>query len=122
MSADQTLNAAMNDQEFLNKDQVKTLPHIAIRQDPPTPSPDEVIMDLKLYRVELDAKLQGMKELQRRNVPLIGRSLALSITHLEDSIMRLGMCLKDLNTPNPYPNSSNPTNTIIEPTADGLKL
>jgi hypothetical protein len=88
----------------------------------PTPSPDEVIISLKTFRQELDAKLQGMKELQRRNVPLIGRSLALSITHLEDSIMRLGMCLKDLNTPNPYPNSYNPTNTIIEPTADGLKL
>ena len=100
----------------------QTLPHIAIRQEPSTPSPDEVIVTLKTFRQELDVRLQEMKTLQRRNVPLIGRSLALSITHLEDSIMRLGMCLKDLNTPNPYPNSYNPTNTIIEPTADGLKL
>ena len=32
------------------------------------------------------------------------------------------MDLKRLNEANPYPNSKDPTNTKIEPTADGLKL
>lgn len=40
----------------------------------------------------------------------------------------LGMDLKAMNEeqpgsiPNPYPNSKDPSNTIVEPTADGLKL
>lgn len=43
--------------------------------------------------------------------------------------MWLGMELKRINdatgapeTANPYPNSKDPTNTKIDPTADGLKL
>jgi hypothetical protein len=42
--------------------------------------------------------------------------------------MWLGMDLKRINeanpgaSPNPYPNSKDPSNTKIEPTADGLKL
>jgi hypothetical protein len=36
--------------------------------------------------------------------------------------MWLGMDLKRLYEPNPYPNSYNPSNTVVEPTADGLKL
>lgn len=83
---------------------------------------DATIVFCKESRQELDSTLQKLKEIQNGKPDGIGRNLALSITHLEDSIMRLGMCLKDLNTPNPYPNSYNPSNTIIEPTADGLKL
>ena len=36
--------------------------------------------------------------------------------------MWLGMDLKDLGSKNPYPNSYNPANTIVDATADGLKL
>ena len=37
--------------------------------------------------------------------------------------MWLGMDLKRLNQPNPYPSSKDPsTGSKIEPTADGLKL
>ena len=37
--------------------------------------------------------------------------------------MWLGMDLKRLGTDNPYPSSKDPsTGTVIEPTADGLKL
>lgn len=36
--------------------------------------------------------------------------------------MWLGMDLKRLNEPNPYPNSYNPSNAIVELTAQGLKL
>ncbi len=83
---------------------------------------DATIVFCKEFRQDLDRTLQKLKEVQNGKPDGIGRNLALSITHLEDSIMRLGMCLKDLNTENPYPNSYNPSNTIIEPTADGLKL
>lgn len=46
----------------------------------------------------------------------------LSIRDLESAIMRQGMALKYVGTPNPYPNSTDPSNTVVEPTADGLKL
>jgi hypothetical protein len=36
--------------------------------------------------------------------------------------MRQGMALKYIGTPNPYPNSKDPSNTLVEPTADGLKM
>lgn len=45
------------------------------------------------------------------------------ITKLQEAVMWLGMDLKRLGTPNPYPSSKDPsTGTKIEPTADGLKL
>ncbi|MFI3294110.1 MAG: hypothetical protein SNI70_11420 [Rikenellaceae bacterium] len=75
----------------------------------------EVIANKKL-RVDLDAKLQELKSL----TPSRERSLA--ITKLQEAIMWLGMDLKRLNEPNPYPESYNPDNTTIEPTADNLKL
>ena len=81
-------------------------------------SKDEVIVEDKQWRQTLDATLQQMKESTFKS-----RNRSLSITHLEDSIMRLGMDLKEINAgPAPYPNSYNPKNTIVEPTADGLKL
>ena len=46
----------------------------------------------------------------------------LAITKLQEAAMWLGMDLKRLNEANPYPNSKDPSNTKIEPTADGLKL
>lgn len=83
---------------------------------------DGFIVSTKRFRQELDAILQQMKLRQESKPSVGGRQLSISITDLESSIMRLGMVLKDLNTENPYPNSYNPNNTIIEPTADGLKL
>lgn len=78
---------------------------------------DAAIVENKDWRQRLDGILQEMKEAVRKS-----RHRSLSITHLEDSIMRLGMDLKDIGTPTPYPNSYNPKNTIVDPTADGLKL
>lgn len=75
----------------------------------------EVIANKKL-RVDLDAKLQELKSL----TPSRERSLA--ITKLQEAIMWLGMDLKRLNQPNPYPESYNPDNPTIEPTADNLKM
>lgn len=78
---------------------------------------EKAIVENKQFRVELDGVLQRMKGSVRKS-----RQRSLAITHLEDVIMRLGMDLKDLNTPNPYPNSYDPSNTVVDPTADGLKL
>ena len=77
---------------------------------------DEQVVKTKELRVALDAQLQILKSLPG------SRELSISITKLQESIMWLGMNLKALNEPNPYPNSYKPENTIIEPTADGLAL
>ena len=75
----------------------------------------DVKMNKKL-RVNLDKQLQHLKELPK------SRERSLSITKLQESIMWLGMDLKRLNEPNPYPDSYNPDNIKIAKTADGLKL
>lgn len=70
----------------------------------------------KSLRVDLDKNLQNLKLCPR------SRERSLAITKLQESIMWLGMDLKRLNEPNPYPDSYNPENTNIADTADGLKL
>ena len=70
----------------------------------------------KTLRKNLDENLQELKSLPE------SRERSLSITKLQEAIMWLGMDLKRLNEPNPYPDSYNPDNTKIAPTADGLKL
>jgi len=70
----------------------------------------------KTLRVSLDKNLQELKELPS------SRERSLSITKLQEAIMWLGMDLKRLNEPNPYPDSYKPENAKIAPTADGLKL
>lgn len=93
-------------------------------QPPSNYGRQEIIVWTKRTRQNLDKVLQGMKDVQKwpKTPKNMQRNLAISITELENAIMRLGMVLKDLNTENPYPNSYNPANTIIEPTADNLKL
>lgn len=75
----------------------------------------EVIANKKL-RVSLDKQLQELKGLNR------SRERSLAITKLQEAIMWLGMDLKRLNEDNPYPDSYDPSNTKIAPTADGLKM
>ena len=71
----------------------------------------------KTLRQNLDAELQTLKSLSG------SRERSLAITKLQECIMWLGMDLKRLNEPNPYPSSKDPsTGTKIEPTADNLKL
>ncbi len=77
---------------------------------------EENIKADKQLRVDLDVKLQELKALE----PSRERSLA--ITKLQECVMWLGMDLKRLGGPNPYPNSYKPENNTVEPTADGLKL
>ncbi len=80
-----------------------------------TPLENDVIAN-KHLRVGLDNMLQGLKDLPK------SRERSLSITKLQESIMWLGMDLKRLNEPNPYPDSYDPTNTKIAPTADGMTM
>lgn len=75
------------------------------------------IKESKEMRVSLDAELQKLKAANRKS-----RERSLAITKLEECIMWLGMDLKAIGTPNPYPNSYKPENSIVDPTADGLKL
>jgi len=75
----------------------------------------DVIMNKEL-RVQLDGQLQILKSLKS------SRERSLSIIKLQESIMWLGMDLKRLNEPNPYPNSYNINNAKVEPTADGMKM
>ena len=71
----------------------------------------------KTLRQNLDAELQTLKSLSG------SRERSLAITKLQECIMWLGMDLKRLNEPNPYPSSKDPsTGDKIEPTADNLKF
>ena len=94
---------------------------------------EQAITTAKQFRKDADELLQRMKK--HRSVitmhhPDLGCEDAwemiaqhtLSIRDLESCIMRQGMALKYIGTPNPYPNSKDPSNTVVEPTADGLKL
>ena len=74
------------------------------------------VVENKQLRKDTDDIIQRIKSLP----PSRERSLA--ITKLQEGVMWLGMDLKRLNEPNPYPNSKDPSNTNIEPTADNLKL
>lgn len=75
------------------------------------------VYETKFARKELDKTLQFLKGLSRTS-----DERDASIFKLKEAIMWLGMDLKALNEPNPYPQSYNPASPVIEPTADGLKL
>ena len=75
------------------------------------------ILQTKQLRKDLDIPLQELKKSPRKS-----RERSIATTKLQEAIMWLGMDLKDLGTPNPYPNSRDTSNTIIEPTADNLKM
>lgn len=81
----------------------------------------EIIVTKELRR-DIDGLIQRVKRLPP------SRERSITITKLQEGVMWLGMDLKRINdanpgaVPNPYPNSKDPSNTKIEPTADGLKL
>lgn len=77
---------------------------------------DEIVANKALRKV-IDGIIQEVKALPA------SRERSLAITKLQEAVMWLGMDLKRLDTPNPYPSSKDPsTGDKIEPTADGLKL
>ena len=72
---------------------------------------------IKQLRKDCDELIQKVRELESC------RETSIAITKLQEAVMWLGMDLKRLNQPNPYPSSKDPnTGTKIESTADGLKL
>ncbi len=77
---------------------------------------EHLITEIKKARVQGDEYIQTIKKLPKT------RESALSLTKAQESVMWLGMALKELGTPSPYPESYNPTNSTVEPTADGLKF
>ena len=78
---------------------------------------EQEVVENKRLRQEIDAKIQEVKDLP------VSRERSLTITKLQEAVMWRGMDLKRLGTDNPYPSSKDPsTGTVIEPTADGLKL
>lgn len=64
-----------------------------------------------------DKVIQEIKELNP------SKEVELSIIKFQEGVMWLGMELKRINEPNPYPNSKDPgTGNVIDKTADGLKM
>ena len=81
---------------------------------------EKEVVQIKSLRKNIDVVLQDVKT-SASEFP--SREKSLSITKLQEAIMWLGMDLKRLNEPNPYPSSKDPsTGDKIEPTADGLKM
>ena len=80
------------------------------------PPHDYEVTQNKSIRRDLDDQIQRVRQLP----PSRERSIA--ITKLQEAVMWMGMDLKRLGEANPYPNSYNPENTKIDPTADRLKL
>lgn len=74
------------------------------------------IIGNKALRRDGDAIIQRIKDLPA------SRERSLAITKFQEGVMWLGMDLKRINDTNPYPNSKDTSNTIIDKTADGLKL
>ena len=78
---------------------------------------EKEIPAIKQLRKDGDELIQKVKELE----PC--RETSIVITKLQEAVMWLGMDLKRLNQPDPYPSSKDPSTGIkIEPTADGLEL
>lgn len=76
---------------------------------------EKEIPAIKQLRKDIDSIIDRVRELS----PC--RETSICITKLQESVMWLGMDLKRLNEPNPYPNSKDPnTGTVIDPTADNL--
>lgn len=94
-----------------------------------------VILDKELRR-DIDAIIQRLKiEMGSRSTPQIpteNQRVSVeridAVKSLQLAVMWLGMDLKAINdenpgaVENPYPNSKDPSNTKIDPTADGLRL
>lgn len=77
---------------------------------------DQEIVAIKQARKDGDAFIQQIKALPP------SREGSLAITKAQEAVMWLGMNLKRLGTDNPYPNSRDTSNTVVDPTADNLKL
>lgn len=78
---------------------------------------EKEIVATKQLRKDIDEIIQKVKSLDQ------SRETSLTITKLQEGVMWLGMNLKRLGGINPYPSSKDlSTGSIVEPTADGMKL
>lgn len=77
---------------------------------------EKEILETKRLRKKLDDVLQEVKKLNKT------RETSLSVTKLQEGMMWLGMYLKELGTPDPYPTSKDSLDPTIHPTADNLKF
>ena len=91
-----------------------------------TQEPLDTVGETKQFRKDLDGVLQRLKISSHPTNPhqyaRASRERSIAVTKLQEAIMWLGMDLKDIGSPNPYPESYNPNSSVIAPTADGLKL
>ncbi len=76
-----------------------------------------VMQTVKSFRSEIDTMINTLKK-----GLLTSREVALAYTNCQEAKMWLGLVLKQLGTNNPYPESTNPENKIIEPQADHSDL
>lgn len=77
---------------------------------------EQSIKTVKQHRKDLDDVLQRIKG----SGP--SREVSLAVTKVQEAVMWLGMELKRLGNPTPYPTGYDSTSSRVEPTADGLKL
>lgn len=80
---------------------------------------DEILQDMKAHRevithFNLETEFEDVSEVIAQHI--------LSIRDLESTIMRQGLALKSIGSPDPYPESRNPESPVVAPTSDGLKL
>lgn len=72
---------------------------------------------IKQLRKNIDETIQRVRNLE------YCKETDICIVKLQEAVMWLGMDLKRLNQPNPYPSSKDPSTGVkIEPTADNLKF
>lgn len=97
---------------------------------------ETVIIQDKELRRDIDGIIQRLKHVSDAkrerctsdDHTRASRERSICVTKLQEAVMWLGMDLKAINEENPgaqenpYPDSKDPSNTKIAPTADGLKL
>lgn len=77
---------------------------------------EEKIIEVKKYRVEIDSLIQ------RVGATKSNAEETLAFRALQQAKHWLGESLSILGAQYPYPNSKDPSNTIVDPTADVAKL
>lgn len=86
-------------------------------------SPIDVDMEVKAtkgLRLQLDGALQNLRAVA---ITRSSRERSLAITKLQEAIMWLGMDLKAMfGGVSCYKEGYNPESSVVEPTADGLRM
>lgn len=84
--------------------------------------------EILVHRTDYIPRIKELRQLGDKVIQEVreltpSKEVDLSITKFQEGVMWLGMELKRINEPNPYPSSKDPsTGDKIEKTADNLKL